>query len=86
MSIPVRYLDNQRDFDIETAPLKEAKWIGFDTEFVGEKSFIPVLCLLQIVWEHGILLVDTLRINDLSSFLNIVADPGILKIDRKSVV
>ncbi len=80
MSIPVRYLDNQYDFDKEILPLKEAKWIGFDTEFVGEKSFIPVLCLLQVVWEHGILLVDTMRIPDLGSFLDLVTDPGILKI------
>jgi ribonuclease D len=78
MSIPVKYLDTQLDFNNEIALLKDAQWIGFDTEFVGEKSFIPVLCLLQIVWEHGILLVDTLRISDLSGFLNIVADPGVL--------
>lgn len=80
MDIPVRYIDTQRDFDEALEQLNAAEWIGFDTEFVGEKTFIPVLCLLQVIWENGILLIDTLRVNDLSLFLDIVADPNVLKI------
>jgi ribonuclease D len=55
-------------------------WIGFDTEFVGEKYFVPVLGLVQVVSEDAIYLIDTLKIKDLSKFLAIVEDPAILKI------
>ena len=80
MSYTIRYLDTQHEFDAEISRLKGSAWIGFDTEFVGEKSFIPLLCLLQIISENGIYLVDTLRIKDLSVFLEIVEDPATLKI------
>lgn len=59
---------------------KNQSWIGFDTEFVGEKYYIPVLGLLQIVSEQNIYLVDTLKIRDLSTFLGIIEDPEVLKI------
>ncbi len=55
-------------------------WVGFDTEFVGEKTFIPVLCLLQIVAGENIYLVDTLKISNLDGFLDIITDPDVLKI------
>lgn len=80
MNYSIRYLEQQKDFDQEMRALHGAAWIGFDTEFVGEKSFIPLLCLLQIVSERGIFLVDTLKIKDLSTFLDIIQDPATLKI------
>ena len=80
MSFSILYLDQQADFDREIAPLKGKPWIGFDTEFVGEKTFIPLLCLLQIVSDKAIYLIDTLRIKDLSLFLEIIEDPATLKI------
>ncbi len=80
MSYPIRYIDNQTDFERELVPLKGQPWIGFDTEFVGEKTFVPVLCLLQVVHENGILLIDTLSVKNLGAFLRILEDPETLKI------
>jgi len=80
MNYSVHFLDRQDDFDKTMDSLAGIAWMGFDTEFVGEKTFVPVLCLIQVVVEHHIYLVDTLRINDLSRFLHIVADPAVLKI------
>jgi ribonuclease D len=81
MSIPVRYLDQQADFEQAIAPLVGAPWVGFDTEFVGERTFVPILCLLQIITHREeIFLVDTLKIKDLSSFLRILEDPATLKL------
>ena len=80
MSYPVRYIDNQTDFERELGPLKGQPWIGFDTEFVGEKTFVPVLCLLQVVHQNGILLIDTLSVKNLGAFLRILEDPETLKI------
>ncbi len=80
MNYRVHFLEKQGEFDKVTNELARAGWIGFDTEFVGEKSFIPVLCLIQIVSEEDIYLVDTLRITNLEKFLAILSDPDVLKI------
>lgn len=76
----VQFLESQHDFDNIMASIANSPWIGFDTEFVGEKSFIPVLCLIQVVADKDIYLIDTLRIHNLDSFLRIVEDPEVLKI------
>ncbi|MEI6411761.1 MAG: ribonuclease D [Bacteroidota bacterium] len=80
MEYRIHFLENQPEFDSVMATIANDAWIGFDTEFVGEKSYIPVLCLIQIVAEQDIYLIDTLKIKDLGSFLSIVADPKVLKI------
>lgn len=80
MNYQVHFLEKQNDFDRVMESLANEPWIGFDTEFVGEKTYIPVLCLIQIVSERDIYLVDTLRIADLDGLLSILEDPKVLKI------
>ena len=55
-------------------------WLGFDTEFINEKRFYPLLCLIQVITENGIYLLDPLTLPDLDPFLAMVEDPTILKI------
>lgn len=80
MNYSVHFLDRQSAFDEAMESVEQAAWLGFDTEFVGEKTFIPILCLIQIVVEHHIYLVDTLQVTDLTRFLNLLEDPNVLKI------
>jgi ribonuclease D len=80
MNYSVHFLDRQPDFDKVMQGLAAAPWIGFDTEFVGEKTYTPVLCLVQVVAEGHIYLLDALKIKDFSLFLAIVEDPAVLKI------
>ena len=58
----------------------QVKWMGFDTEFIGEKRFTTLLCLIQIATEHGYYLIDTLKIKKLEPLLQMMQDPAILKI------
>jgi hypothetical protein len=37
MNEHVHFLENQQDFDRVMDEIKDHPWIGFDTEFVGEK-------------------------------------------------
>lgn len=37
---------------------KGIKWMGFDTEFIGEKRFITMICLIQVATEKGFFLID----------------------------
>ena len=55
-------------------------WIGFDTEFIGEKRYHTLLCLIQISSVHGYYLLDPLAVEDLGPFLRIIEDPGVVKI------
>lgn len=80
MNYRTHFLERQHDFDQVMDTLTRAPWIGFDTEFVGEKSYIPVLCLIQVVAENEIYLIDTLRVHNLQKFLVLVENPDILKI------
>lgn len=60
--------------------LKEQPWIGFDTEFIGEKRFFTLLCLIQINSPIGCFLIDPIAVNDLKPFLDLIENPDILKI------
>ncbi len=75
-----QYIDTLDGLNEFYAINKEVKWIGFDTEFIGEKTFVPVLCLIQIASEHGNYLIDSLKLPHLKPFLKLITDPEILKI------
>jgi len=80
MNQQVHFLETRDIFEKVMAEIASHPWIGFDTEFVGEKYYIPVLGLLQIIAGNDIYLVDTIKIRNLDAFLRIVSDPGVLKI------
>lgn len=56
------------------------EWMCFDTEFIGEKRFVTMICLIQVATEHGNYLIDPLHIRDLSPLLDMLTDERILKI------
>ncbi len=56
------------------------EWMGFDTEFIGEKRFVTLICLIQVATEHGYYLIDPIRVKDLSPLLEMLTDERILKL------
>jgi ribonuclease D len=54
------------------AHLAECPRIGLDTEFVGENSYHPELCLIQIAAEQSLYLVDPFTVGSLDAFWRIV--------------
>jgi len=48
--------------------IRQAKRVGFDTEFVSEDTFRPELCLVQVVTEQGMSVVDPQKVSDLKPF------------------
>ncbi|WP_165063862.1 ribonuclease D [Paludisphaera rhizosphaerae] len=50
---------------------------GFDTEFVSEDTFEPVLCLIQVATSQRLAVVDPLAVGDLTPFWEVVLDPAI---------
>lgn len=59
------------------AHLREAGRFAFDTEFVSEETFEPVLCLIQVATTSRLAVVDPLLVGDLSAFWDAVVDPSI---------
>ncbi len=80
MNYQVHFLDQLAAYERAMDDLATAAWFGFDTEFVGEKTFVPVLCLVQIVAEQHIYLIDALRIPNLRRFAELLENEAILKI------
>jgi ribonuclease D len=63
------------------AALTTAGSFAFDTEFVGEDSFTPVVCLLQVATADHVAIVDPLDKNlDVTPLWSLIADPKIEKI------
>jgi ribonuclease D len=62
------------------AGMRGAKRIGFDTEFVGERSYFPRLCLIQVGTEKEVFAIDPLAVGDLAPLHELLFDPSILKL------
>lgn len=59
---------------------RNAEWLALDTEFIGERRFETLLCLIQVATPNGFYLIDPLRMSDISLFLKLVEDENILKL------
>ncbi|NBC08338.1 MAG: ribonuclease D [Bacteroidetes bacterium] len=60
---------------------KDLDWLGFDTEFVGEKRYTTRLCLIQTISDRGLYLIDPIRLQErLGPFLRLIEDARIEKI------
>src|SRR3954468_16277029 len=57
--------------------VREAGRFGFDTEFVSEDTFEPVLCLIQVATRERLAVVDPQAVGDLAPFWGLVHDPAI---------
>jgi ribonuclease D len=57
--------------------VREAGRFSFDTEFVSEETFEPVLCLIQVATRERLAVVDPQAVGDLASFWELVLDPAV---------
>jgi ribonuclease D len=75
-----RLVTDPAEFRAVVDGMRGAGKIGFDTEFVGERTYYPRLCLLQLGTEKEVVAVDPLALGDLSPLDELLFDPGVLKI------
>jgi ribonuclease D len=62
------------------AYLETCPQLGFDTEFVGEDTYHPRLCLVQAATAERLILIDPLSVGPLDAFWRLIVDPARLVI------
>ncbi len=74
----MQYLDIATDEQLSQycEKLAQAKTIAFDTEFVSEHTYRPVLCLIQIAADGELAVIDPMEIADMTPFWEVVCAPG----------
>jgi ribonuclease D len=68
---------NVAQLDRLVAHLRDYGRFAFDTEFVSEDTFEPVLCLIQVATREQLVIIDPLEVRDLSAFWGVVTDPSV---------
>jgi ribonuclease D len=58
------------------AELAKCPHLGFDTEFVGEDTYHPSLCLVQVATADSLYLIDPLTAGPLDAFWQLIVDPA----------
>ena len=71
-------IDQQPALDACVARLQAAGAFAYDTEFIGEMSYRPLVCLIQVATDDYIGLIDPLAPGiDLGGFWKLMCDPAI---------
>lgn len=72
------YLNITTDEQLRTycERLAEAEWVAFDTEFVSEQTYRPVLCLVQVATPDQLALIDAMAVQDMTPFWEVIAQPS----------
>lgn len=48
--------------------------IAFDTEFIGEETYYPQVCLIQVGTTEAVFLIDPMAVSDLTNLWAVIAD------------
>lgn len=79
-SEPAAVIDNAVALRAFLADLEEHPVVAFDTEFIGEESFYPKVCLLQVATPTKVVLIDPVPMRSdgsaLADLFRAVAAPG----------
>lgn len=74
-------IDNTQDLENACKILKKQKVIAIDCEFLREKTYYPIPCLIQVGYEDGAFLFDPLaKKMDFSSFFKLLQNKKVLKV------
>ena len=73
-------VDTPAKLDNAIEHLRAAGTFGYDTEFIGEDSYYPHLCVIQAGTADRVVLIDPLAIEDLSPWWALLTDPSLRKI------
>lgn len=74
-------IDTTKELKLACKILKKQKVIAIDCEFIREKTYYPLPCLIQVGYEDGAFLIDSLAKDiDYTDFFNILQNTKIMKV------
>ena len=78
------YIDSDEKLAVICASLAQASYCAIDTEFIREKTYYPILALIQIASEDHQACIDPLAINDFSPLQELLANESLVKVFHSS--
>lgn len=76
----IEYIDRPEQLTDLCNRIQQAPWIALDTEFLREKTYYPVFCLLQIATPDWVVCVDPIALPDLKVLFEAINNPEIIKV------
>ncbi|GAB6139327.1 ribonuclease D [Methylosoma difficile] len=77
---PINYVNTPEQLDELCAAIDQAPWIALDTEFLREKTYYPLFCLLQIATPEWVACVDPIALPKLDKLFAAIYNPNIVKV------
>lgn len=68
-----RVITTAGELDEYVAQLHDAPTIAFDTEFVSEYTYRPVLCLIQVAVGDDLVVIDPIEVGDVTPFWSVIS-------------
>jgi len=78
------YIDNKADLAAFIERAQNSDILSLDTEFLREKTYYAKLCLLQMATRDEIVIVDPIRVPDITPLAVLLEDENIVKIFHAS--
>ncbi len=78
--LAVTYVDGDAALERVCAQLTEAPRFALDTEFVGERTYVPALELIQVATATEVALIDCRAVSSLAPFFAVLSAPGVEKV------
>lgn len=74
------FVDNEQKLKEACHRLGQQPYLAVDTEFVREKTYYPILCLIQIASPQHCYCIDPLAVRDLSPLASLLLDRQTIKV------
>jgi ribonuclease D len=75
LNLPEQIVTTPEELGACCEHLAACRRFGFDTEFVGENTYHPHLCLVQVATAERLYLIDPLAVGPIDPFWRLVVDP-----------
>ncbi|KAF3977236.1 MAG: ribonuclease D [Methylococcales symbiont of Iophon sp. n. MRB-2018] len=76
----IEYIDKPAQLNDLCKRIQSQSWIALDTEFLREKTYYPIFCLLQIATPEWVVCVDPIALPELSELFEAINNPKITKV------
>jgi ribonuclease D len=77
---PAKMVQTQAELADLVEQLRASKRFAYDSEFIGELTYIPKLCLIQVATAEAVSLIDPIAPIDLTPFWELLCDAAIEKV------